>query len=146
MCQKRKWRIYPVRYCIGFSVKVFFFFLAIGSSCSFKLGMFASLWLHAKGNMASKGSQESGGCGGKTSTTSGSKAASTPATNTPSEASSLNSVYNSYGGYPNFMHSSGLRMWNQEDHNEAKSIAQAFLDADRQAAKGRSSSKSHGNQ
>jgi hypothetical protein len=96
--------------------------------------------------MASKGSQESGGRGGKTSTTSGSKAASTPATNTPSEASSLNSVYNSYGGYPNFMHSSGLRVWNQEDHNEAKSIAQAFLDADRQAAKGRSSSKSHGNQ
>jgi hypothetical protein len=43
------------------------------------------------------------------------------------------------------MHSSGLQMWNQEDHDEAKSIAQAFVDADRQAAKGRSSSKSHGN-
>jgi hypothetical protein len=95
--------------------------------------------LQAKGNMASKGRKESGGGGGKTSTTSGSKAASTPATKTPSEASSLNS----YGGYQNFMHSSGLRMWNQEDHNEAKSIAQAFVDADGQAAKGRSSSKSH---
>jgi hypothetical protein len=44
------------------------------------------------------------------------------------------------------MHTSGLRMWNQEDHNEAKSVAQAFVDADRQAAKGRSSSNSHGNQ
>jgi hypothetical protein len=107
--------------------------------------MFASLLLQAKGNMTSKGRKERGGGRGRKPPTLGSKAASTPATKTPSKASSHNSIYKSYGGYQNFMHSSGLQMWNQEDHDEAKSIAQAFVDADRQAAKGRSSSKSHGN-
>ncbi|THH33190.1 hypothetical protein EUX98_g945 [Antrodiella citrinella] len=44
---------------------------------------------------------------------------------------SLNSVYKSYGGWPNFMHSHGLKTWDMDDVDEGHRIAEAMLEHDR---------------
>ncbi|KAF9456842.1 hypothetical protein BDZ94DRAFT_1274639 [Collybia nuda] len=45
---------------------------------------------------------------------------------------SNNSYYKSYGGWPNFMASHGLKPWNPDDVEEGHQIIQAFKDHDRQ--------------
>lgn len=47
----------------------------------------------------------------------------------------LNTVYKSYGGFQNFLHSYGLRLWNPDDVEEGKAIAAEMLkeDADSKA-------------
>lgn len=47
----------------------------------------------------------------------------------------LNTVYKAYGGFQNFLHCHGLRMWNHEDVEEGKAIAAEMLkeDADSKA-------------
>ncbi|KAL4254884.1 hypothetical protein ABKN59_004290 [Abortiporus biennis] len=42
---------------------------------------------------------------------------------------SNNSLYRSYGGWPNYMHSHGLRPWNVDDVDEGRAITQALQDA-----------------
>lgn len=50
--------------------------------------------------------------------------------------------YKNFGGFHNFMHSYGLKPWNDDDVQEAKSIIEAFREHDRaeweEAQKGQS--------
>ncbi|VDC02407.1 unnamed protein product [Peniophora sp. CBMAI 1063] len=46
---------------------------------------------------------------------------------------STNSYYRSYGGWPNYMHSHGLRTWDYGDAQEGRAIRESYRDADRAA-------------
>ena len=45
---------------------------------------------------------------------------------------SNNQYYQGFGGYNNFMHSYGLKPWDDDDVQEGKAIIEAFKEADRQ--------------
>ena len=42
------------------------------------------------------------------------------------------SIHQSYGGWNNFMHSHGLKPWNDDDVQEGKAIVQAMKEMDKQ--------------
>jgi hypothetical protein len=48
----------------------------------------------------------------------------------PGNQSPRYSIYKEYGGMQNFMHSYGLKMWNDDDVQEAKAIADEMLKQD----------------
>jgi hypothetical protein len=55
--------------------------------------------------------------------------------NTTSDATgdqSNNSYYKPYGGWTGFMHSHGLKPWDDDDVEEGKRIIEAFKEHDRQ--------------
>lgn len=47
------------------------------------------------------------------------------------EEPSNNSIYREYGGWPNYMHSHGLKPWDLDDVEEGKAITQAYKDMHR---------------
>ncbi|KAI0075890.1 hypothetical protein K474DRAFT_1566846, partial [Panus rudis PR-1116 ss-1] len=44
----------------------------------------------------------------------------------PGDTPSANSIYESYGGWQNFMHSHGLKTWDDDDVEEGHAIVQAL--------------------
>jgi hypothetical protein len=48
----------------------------------------------------------------------------------PGNQSPRYSIYKEYGGMQNFMHSYGLKIWNDDDVEEAKAIADEMLKQD----------------
>lgn len=65
-----------------------------------------------------------------TTTTMPANATSKPNATGNAKKATLNSIYASFGGWPRFMQSYGLKTWDDDDVEEGRRIAQAMLEHD----------------